>query len=75
MRSVAAMSSRASWEHTIFAEMEGVDWARSHDAFSNGLVVDVGDWAPELLLPHALKARRATIPHAAIDRVRTTERY
>jgi hypothetical protein len=69
------MSSRASLEHTICAEIDGLGVAFSHDAFSNGLVVEVGDWAPEPLLPHALRASTATIPQPAIDLVRTTERY
>ena len=69
------MSLRASSEHTIFAEMDGSGAALSHDAFSNGLLVEVGDWAPEPLLPHALKASTATIPQPTIDLVRTTERY
>ena len=72
------MSSRASLEHTICAEIDGFGVAFSHDAFSNGLLVEVGDWAPEPLLPHALNASTAstaTMPHAAIDLVRTTERY
>jgi len=42
------------------------------------LLVEVGDWAPEPLLPHALNASTAstaTMPQPAIDLVRTTERY
>jgi hypothetical protein len=62
-------------EHTICAEIDGLGVAFSHDAFSNGLVVEVGDSAPVPLLPHALKASTATIPQLAIDLVRTTERY
>jgi hypothetical protein len=68
------MSSRASLEHTICAEIDGFGLAFSHDAFY-GLVPEVGDWAPEPLPPHALRASTATIPQPAIDLVRTTERY
>ena len=69
------MSSRASSEHTIFAEIDGLGPAFSHFAFSNTGALVEGGCAVEPLLPHALSASTATSPHPAIDRLRTTERY
>ena len=70
--SVAAMSSRASLEHTIFAEIDGFGRAFSQLAFSNGFVVDVGEPALEPLLPHAASVSAATNAQPAIEILRTT---
>src|SRR5438445_358792 len=65
------MSPRASFEQTIWAEVDGFGPALSHDAFSNtlGEVVDDGDLAVEPP-PHAPSADTVTSANAPIALLR-----